>query len=144
MTKRINRRAFEADWNNRRLTLEQIGARHGCSRRSASRFGAAFGLAPRHCGHQLTYDDALFHALYAAGVSLTEIAGLFGIGKPALVERSHRLGLPRRGRGWHPVMTLAQWREAQVGAAMAQGAAETRAALAARRREEREWLRVAA
>ncbi len=121
------------------MTSDCIAALTGYSSRHITYIARRMGLPPRQMGPKVTYDQAEFAALWRAGVSLAEISVLYGRARSTLTWRAKQLGLPPRCSGWHPKMTLIQFRagvaqEALI-AAMTASAKETRAAMAERQRE---------
>lgn len=96
----------------------------------------ALGLPPRKGGQREVIrprQEAQFKALWSAGVAAREIAGHFGCSYFAVVNTAARLGLTMRGAGYRPRMTLAQFVEGRVVAAMAIAAKAENAALAAQK-----------
>jgi len=123
--------------DDRRCNAE-IAAEIGISARYLSMLVRAAGQ-PRRLGPKIVWDQARFAELYRAGIALSELAGYFGRDRSTLCHHAKRLGLPSRGNGWQPSLTLDQHLQAELGARMARDrAAECRrlAAVAAMERLE--------
>lgn len=109
-------------WADDSLTNAQIAVAVGYSERGLCTVARKLGLPPRRIGPKVTFDTDLFERLWRAGVGAREIAGLFGCNRFTLSSAAARMGLPLRGGGWSPVITLAQYREAELGQRMAAAA----------------------
>ncbi len=136
---RIDREALLALWLDPRQTNEGIAEAAGYDRRHLSYIAARLNLPPRPMGPKIGYDQEEFARMYHAGISLGEISRVLGRERSTLVTRAQRLGLPPRGAGFTPVMTLQQYLDAKTQEALRRAlevsAAETRAAMVARQKE---------
>ena len=95
-----------------------IAAEIGVSSRHLAALVREVGL-PRRLGPKIVWDQARFVALYTRGVALSELAVHFGRDRSTLCHHVKRLGLPPRGNGWQPSVTLAQVSEEELAARMA-------------------------
>jgi hypothetical protein len=117
-------------WADDRFTNAQIAAAFGLSERHMGAVARRFELPPRRLGPKIIYDDALIARMWQAGVALSEIATVFGRCRYTLSHHVRCMGLAPRRAGLRPLMTLAQFYEAELGARMAESARETRDAMA--------------
>jgi hypothetical protein len=120
---------FSRLWLDDSLTYAQIAAALGRGAGGLAKVARKLHLPPRRLGPKLLIDEPLLRRLWLAGVSAREIAALMGVNRFSLSNAAARLGLPRRGGGWMPTMTLAQFHEAEMARQMAGTAAQERAAL---------------
>lgn len=120
---------FSRLWLDDRLTYAQIAAALGRSPGGLAKIARKLHLPPRRTGPKLVIDEPLLRQMWLAGVGAREIAELMGVNRFSLSNAALRLGLPRRGGGWVPVMTLAQYREAALARQMAETAAQEQSAL---------------
>lgn len=95
-----------------------IAAEIGVSSRHLGALVREVGL-PRRLGPKILWDEARFVDLYGRGVALSELAVHFGRNRYTLCHHVKRLGLPPRGCGWQPSVTLAQVSEEELAARMA-------------------------
>lgn len=128
-------------WADDRLTVAQAAAACGLSEVGLRNRARRLGFPARRLGPKPHFSDTDFRALWVAGVSLREVAALFGVDRTTLSCAARRLALVPRGSGWQPKMTLAQFQEAQLAERMlavarGEAAARREAALQARRRGE--------
>lgn len=129
---RYTERQFRALWLDDRLSLAQIGARlGGLHPVNVGQHGRRLGLPPRKTGTKArAVIGPEFDLMWRLGVRTREIAGHYGIGQPAVTRVAKGRGLDLRippvpqGR-----LTLAQFREWQLGQAMAREAAASAAVL---------------
>mgnify|MGYP001193178052 CR=1 FL=1 len=118
-------------WADDGLTNAEIAAAIGYSERGVYSLSRKLGLPSRRLGPKVTFDQSLFESLWRAGVGAREIAALFGVNRYTLSNAAVRMGLPQRGGGWQPRMSLAQYREAQLARRMADSARREAGALLA-------------
>ena len=117
---------FRALWEAR-VSVREMCRRLGCQPWNVRQHAARLGYPPRVKGWRpWAADPALVRRLFDAGLSWGDIAKAAGATRPAVRGIAVRLGL-KRTRGWKPGITLAQWREAQLGARM-RGECDRRAA----------------
>ena len=126
--KPFSAKAFAAAWADESLRRPQIAAMFGISNLHCWRRAKALGLPPRRQGPpRKATPDAFIKAAWLAGVGSRAICRAAGIDDETLYSRVREMGLPLRGPGKRPKMTLADFREVQLRDAMAISAAETRA-----------------
>ena len=125
----MSRAEFARLWADKRLTVAQIGAAIGVSGAAVSSRAVKRGLPGRQMGPlPAIRDDAMFRELWAAGVMIDDMAQVFGVNPKSIRNHVTRLGLPRRGvRG--PTITMDDYRQAKLGACMAEAARIERGAL---------------
>ncbi|MDO9006338.1 MAG: hypothetical protein Q7V20_23080 [Aquabacterium sp.] len=109
----------------------------GCSYETIRLRARALGLPARPTGRSKLCGP-LFEALWRAGVACHEIAKLFDSVEASIGVAAAGLALPPRARGgWRPLMTLAEFQERTLAAAMqARSAKDARAVLAAMKQAE--------
>ena len=115
---RIPRAAFVAMWNDPTVTTDEIAARFTMHRSSVSTYGQRIGLPPRKTGAKRTVCEATFTALWCASVATKDIAAAMGMSRTYTTYLARRLGLPKR-QGFRQVISLADYRAAQLREAMA-------------------------
>lgn len=121
-------------WTDPELTLPAAAAALGMSTDALKARAAAIGLPHRRTGRREAirpHQESEFRLMWRAGVSARVIGEAFGCSYFAVINTAMRLGLPMRGAGYRPRMTLDQYREARLGIAM-------RATAAAAGREARQ------
>jgi hypothetical protein len=118
---RIPRAAFIAMWNDPTVTTDQIATRFKMHRSSVSDYGQRIGLPPRKRGAKRTVCEATFTALWRADVATTDIAAALGMSRTYTTYLARRLGLPKR-QGFRKVISIADYRAAQLREAMAASA----------------------
>lgn len=133
--KRVSEADFRRLWQDRQLTLRQIGVILGISESAVHYRGRRRGLPPRGvskptllaiCGAR----EAEFRAMWQGNVASQDIAAHFGVSDNTVPNTAARLGLPQRGVRWRGVgIGIAEWREARVAQAMAADAERTRLAM---------------
>lgn len=128
---RVSLARLRAMWADDRLTVAQIAAECGMSEHGIRGRAQRLGFPARRLGPKPKYSEADFAAMWHAGVSMREVAALFGVDRSTLSDAARRMGLPPRGSAWQPLLTLAQYREAELAARLAASAAKTRAAMQA-------------
>lgn len=128
----MSRARFAALWGDNSITIRAIARQLDISPQ-AVRFRALSRGLPARRGHpradQQAIRDPAFADMWLAGVCTRDLVALYGTHHMTVPRTARRLGLPPRGRGWQPRMTLAEWRAARVASLMAASAAETRAAI---------------
>ncbi len=132
-TVRASAEAVRRAWLDGELTLRQAAASVGMAKDALQARAAALGLPARRTGRREVirpHQEAEFAGLWRAGVAVREIAGHFGCSYTATVGTAVRLGLPPRGAGYRPSMTLASWMEARLARALAECARAEKARLA--------------
>jgi len=104
------------------VPIAQIASEFGISRRAlcvrAKQIGLSRGLKSKKPCITPT-DEPLFTSMWQAGIGNEEISDHFKISARTVVNTCKRIGLPARGPGQRPKMTLAQFFEAQLGELMA-------------------------
>lgn len=108
-------------WLDSELTLVQAAAAVGMSKDALQGRAAALGLGHRRMGRREAirpHQEAEFRRMWAAGVGARIIGTAFGCSYCAVINTATRLGLPMRGAGYRPKMTLGQFRETELGRAM--------------------------
>jgi hypothetical protein len=122
--------AFKAAWLDESLTRAQIAGMFGVKVVQIWRRAKALGLpARRKGGPRKSFPEAFVRAAWMAGVSSHEIASRAGISNDTLFRSLAGLGLPLRGSGAQPKMTLMEFDQDQLRLALAASARETQAAL---------------
>lgn len=109
-------------WMDDSRTNAQIAAEIGYSAPGLRSVARRLGLPPRRLGPKSRIDRDLLVRLWTAGVGKREIAAHFGVDRSTLCYTAQLLGLPKRPSGFHPLMTLAQFNEAELGRLMADAA----------------------
>lgn len=130
---RMSNADFRALWFDLSISSAEIGRRLGISGSAVRQRARARGLPTRgynRYGQYLIGPDrqAEFVALWQAGVLSRDIAAHYSTHCITIADNAARLGLPRRGKSWqHRGITLAEYRQRQINAALSASAAETRA-----------------
>lgn len=133
--KQVSHAEFRRMWNDRSLTLAQIGAELGITATAVTFRAKTRGLPPRGCSKLhlspiIPAREAEFRAMYLGNVQSKALMAHFGVTGSTITKTAARLGLPPRGKAWsHMGITIEQWREARLAARMAATAAATKAAL---------------
>jgi hypothetical protein len=99
-----------------------IAAEFGIGRRALCRRAKKLGLSRGFKTKKpciTPKDEPLFASMWRAGIASGEIADHFKISARTVVNTCKRIGLPARGLGQRPKLTLAQFFEAQLGELMA-------------------------
>lgn len=112
-------------WGDHSLTRAQMEARAGLSASNLWRRARMLGLParPRTKKSQPPPDRARFAEMWRAGISLAEMGRAFGLHWSSINRWSRRFGLPPRLGGAPRGLTLADWDQMQLCAAMARTAA---------------------
>ena len=119
---------FRRLWLDESIAVGQIGALLGISQQAVSSRADRRGLPPRRMGPPPTItDDALFCAMWAAGVANLEMAQHFGIHERTVRNHVKRLGLARRTGGNNHGITSRQFIQDRALAQMRADAAEVKA-----------------
>lgn len=123
---------FERMWHDTSLTQADIAAALGICVRAVWQRARHRGMPPRTgiTNAVCTLDDAA-EAMWRAGVDAGDIARSYGLTVSAVHKHMRTAGV-QRGRPvtrWQPAISLADYRAAQLGEAMAREAAATRAAM---------------
>ncbi|WP_420023748.1 hypothetical protein ACN9JG_06210 [Cereibacter azotoformans] len=126
---RISAADFRALWADDRLSLIDIAQRLDVAVPTVQRRAKALGLSRRRMGQKPKIDMALLRRLWIAGVSTGEAGEALGLHRDTFIKAAQRAGLPPRGRGWIPAMTLAEFHEIALRQRMAGEARATQAAL---------------
>lgn len=123
--------AFRAAWMDPSLPKGRIAQMFGLTRLQVYLHAKGMGLPSKKVGRLPIFDFGPdFSAMWSDGVLQADMARHFGCSLALIGIEADRRGLPRRSRvGPRNQITLAQWRELQLGRAMAVQAAETAAAL---------------
>jgi hypothetical protein len=124
--------AFRALWADQNLSLAEIGARLGGMHPvNVTQHAARMGLSPRKTGRKpKIVIGADFDLMWWMGVKVRDIARAHGMCQAHASRLALSRGLPPRDRpGRHGKLTLEQFRDWQLGQALARSAAETTAAL---------------
>jgi hypothetical protein len=117
-------------WADRELTLAEAAASLGVSVDCLQDRAAALGLKQRRTGRREAirpHQEPEFRLMWRAGVSARSIGQRFGCSYFAVINTAIRVGLPQRGVGFKPPMTLDQYAQAKLGLAMASLAAAEKA-----------------
>lgn len=120
----IDEAVFARLWACHTISREEIGRYLGITASAVGQRAKARGLPSREKVRRKLYREPELRAMWAAGVSSREIAAHFGFAHPSGVTLAARmLGLPPRVRGGRGgrtgVIGMAEYREGQLGAAMA-------------------------
>lgn len=125
--KRISEAEFQRLWADLDLSVEEIGRRLGISQQGVTHRARTRGLPHRpKRGAKPACEPAALVRLYAAGLSMPDIALALGCNRKTVHNYCVRLGLPRRGNGTRPTITLADYRAQLLRAAMAADAEKCR------------------
>lgn len=125
---KIDAATFAAAWARVDIPLDRMAAALGCSRQALSFRAKRDGLPSRVKNRepQKLLSDEVFRRMWTAGVSSFEMAKAGGYSHPSAIGcRRILLGLPKRTRdggswgGWHPPITLDEFREMELGRLMA-------------------------
>jgi hypothetical protein len=123
-------KAFADAWINPDVTRDQIAARFGMSNLHTWRVAKRLGLPPRRIGPRIkAVPEAFIRAAWLAGVGSHEIAARAGICPDTLFHRAKAMGLPLRGSGVRPKMTLMEFDAIALRERLAAAARVERAAL---------------
>ena len=111
----VSESEFRRLWADKGLSLQEIGAQLGISQQAVSCRAKARGLPPRGKNYQRLCAippsrEAELRALWEAGVGSRDICSHFGVCHTSLGVAVRLFGLPRRGSGWRPRITLEDWR----------------------------------
>jgi len=127
--KAMSQAEFARLWADKRLTVAQIGAAIGVSGAAVSGRAVTRGLPGRQMGPlPAIRDDAKFREMWAAQVSIADMALFFGVNPKSIRNHVTRLGLPRRGARGTPI-TLDDYRAIKLRERMAEAARIERGAL---------------
>jgi len=125
----MSRAEFARLWADKRLTVAQIGAAIGVSGAAVSGRAVTRGLPGRQMGPlPAIRDDVKFREMWAAQVSIADMALFFGVNPKSIRNHVTRLGLPRRGARGTPI-TLDDYRAIKLRERMAEAARIEHAAL---------------
>jgi len=127
--KQIPAAAFRAAWCNHSLTIEAIAKAFGMAKATASRAAQTMGLPPRPKGQPVKSDRALLAEMWAANVTVAEIAAELKISVNAVDYGVTALGLPKRPQGRGKYITRHEFKLRRFMADMAQTAAREQAAM---------------
>jgi hypothetical protein len=119
-------------WCDSEMTLPEATASVGMSSDALQDRAAALGLPARRTGRREVirpHQEVEFSRMWAAGIAAREIGEYFGCSYFAVVNTATRLGLPMRGAGFRPKLSLAIWREIEMARAMKDFAARENRAL---------------
>lgn len=134
---RLSVARFRALWLDPGLSRRQIGEMLGITASAVGWRAKAYGLPPRQGGEKPRYDldDPLFLAMWQANVRPQDMGLHYGVRASAILWNARRLNLSRDCTR-HNSISLAQFRELDLGRRMAAAvAAEQRAQRMARRLE---------
>lgn len=126
--KRISEAEFRRLWEDRTLTVEQIGKMLDISARAVWSRAMVRGLAPRGLDKPTMQSFTgrrieAFRALWAAGVKQQDIADAFGVSFQTIRRTAARLGLAPRGRArCKQAITLDEWKQIAMRDALARSA----------------------
>jgi len=127
--KAMSQAEFARLWADKRLTVAQIGAAIGVSGAAVSGRAVTRGLPGRQMGPlPAIRDDVKFREMWAAQVSIADMALFFGVNPKSIRNHVTRLGLPRRGARGTPI-TLDDYRAIKLRERMAEAARIERGAL---------------
>ncbi len=126
---RISRAAFVAMWHDPAVTTDEIAARFGMHRSSVTPYGQRIGLPPRKTGIKPKVCRKTFTELWLANVSTAEIARSLGIARSYTGVLARSFGLEPRQQGMRRVITIDDYRAAQLREALAASAREEQAAM---------------
>lgn len=128
--KTISEADFRRLWTDLSISATEIGRRLGISQQAVTYRAQSRGLPARpKRGAKPVCDADHLGMLYAAGLSMLDMAEVMGCDRKTVHNYCVRLGLPRRGSGHRPKITLADYRALQLRAALAASASETAAAM---------------
>lgn len=126
--KRISEAEFRRLWEDRTLTVEQIGKMLDITESAVTCRAKARGLAPRGNSkkHKQSFQGKRLEALrvlYIAGVRRQDIADAFGVHEQTVGKAVARLGLTPRGKASsHQSITLDEWKQLAMRDALARSA----------------------
>lgn len=118
---------FRRMWEDESLTLMAIGQRLGISAQAVVCRADARCLPKRKIFRDRAITDPEFPAMYRAGVSTRELQELYGCAHTVIPKTARAMGLPPRNVGRWSSISIAQFREQQLLARMAEVAAAERA-----------------
>lgn len=122
----LNRRFSEAEfrrlWARQDMTAYRVAEALGCGATTAIKRAKRLGLPDKPKGYRAQVDTNELRTLWLLGISRAEIAAHLGITGSWVCRLAAALGLPPRGRGARPRMTLAAYRETLLAKAMAETA----------------------
>lgn len=115
----VSAEAVRKAWLDPELTLLQAAARVGMSKDAMQDRAAALGLPHRRTGRREVirpYQEPEFRTMWTLGISARVIGEYFGGSYFAMINTAQRLGLPMRGAGFQPRMTLDDYRQHRLAA----------------------------
>ena len=127
--KTISEAEFRRMWQDRSLSLAQIGVALGITREAVRQRGKARNMPPR--GDSKTHiaavrDDDAFRRMWIAGVSTNDLMRLHGCSRSAILKAARRLGLSGRGHAF-PGIALDEFLQIELARKLAESAARTQA-----------------
>lgn len=108
-----SRAALRRLWADPR-PLQAIAADLKMSVSNLSMHAKRAGLEKRRGGQRPKIKCPDFARMWLDGVRTKDLVALYDTDHLGPARHAKRLGLPPRGRGWIPRMTLAEWREQQI------------------------------
>lgn len=104
------------------VTLDRMAETFGLTRRAVYCRAKKMGLSRGHATKKPSItlkDEGLFASMWAAGIVVCDMAAYFKITSRTVANTCVRLKLPKRGNGQRPLMSMAQFFEAQLGELLA-------------------------
>lgn len=112
---KITREDLAPIWARKDIPLSKMAEVLGVTPQALSYKARSLGLPPR----SKIMSDARFRALWLAGVRTAEIAAEAGYcGCEPVIKRRCRMGLPSRGRGRSHLISIEEYREAELSRLM--------------------------
>ncbi|ATG35925.1 MULTISPECIES: hypothetical protein [Phaeobacter] len=124
-------------WGRHDIPTERIATALGVTRQAVSYKAKSLGLPSRAKVRRCYVDNETFTRMWNAGVCTSDMAAHFGYThRSAIGARRRILGLPARTRGkggtnsggWHQTISLTQFFEAELAAAMHEAAQQRKTA----------------
>lgn len=119
----VSEAAFRRMWMDLTMSREEIGALIGITPQCVMKRAQRRGLPSRKVlAHDTcrVFDVDEFRDMWVTGVRTKDILAHFGCSNPTTTAAAKRFGLPPRGRRWHHRgISIEEYREIQLGRAMA-------------------------
>ena len=120
--KRMSEAEFRRLWLDRGVSRAEIAAKLGITPDSVRFRARARGLGAKPRPMKLIWTDELAE-MWRAGVCGRDIADRHGVAYSTMSRRAAAAGMPPRCTGYRPKLSLAEWREQQFAARLAEVAA---------------------
>jgi hypothetical protein len=133
--RRMSEAEFRRLWLSRDVTMEDIARIIGTTASAVYWRAHVRGLGSKPRARKLEW-TAEMTAMWHAGVCSRDMAAAAGVAPSTISRRAKAAGMPPRCTGYRPLMTLAEWREAQMAERM-RAVAERESAIERKRRDGR-------